>query len=65
MATVTSRKRAGKKSIVTELIKEKTESEVIGFHIDKLKQAMFYVESSHEEYVMTLELVELGGIFYD
>ena len=62
MAAETSRKRAGKKSIVTkkinqinELIKENTESEVIGFHVEKLKQAMYNVESSHEEYVMTLD----------
>ena len=62
MAAETNRKRAGKKSIVTrkinqinELIKENTESEVIGFHVEKLKQAMYNVESSHEEYVMTLD----------
>jgi len=62
MATETNRKRAGKKSIVTrkinqinELIKENTESEVMGFHVEKLKQAMYNVESSHEEYVMTLD----------
>ena len=62
MATETDRKRVGKKSIVTRkinhinaLIKEKTESEIVGFHIEKLKQAMYNVESSHEEYVMNLD----------